>query len=91
MTKIRKTILAGMCLCAAISAPALASDSPRPGTEPGAQANGPETGASGSGDTAKQESGSGSANESGGKDETPAVPYRHRPGACPEGPPCPEE
>ena len=77
---------------AAIAGPSLAAEPLQPEGALATEAGGANAAPSDSeANTDEQAGASDAAGESAGKDASAPKEYRHRPGACPEGPPCKSE
>jgi hypothetical protein len=80
-----------LCLLLSLSGLSLASGAPEPGSQAVEEGSGatnatPDQGAADSEDQDTNDTAGES--ESGDQEQAPIDVHRHRPGACPEGPPC---
>jgi hypothetical protein len=86
---MKKPVVVAFCVLVAMTGAGLAAEPLQP--EEGSVAEAGEANAAPDTPEAKEEDridSSTAASEADGEDAPPAKEYRHRPGACPEGPPC---
>ena len=92
MKKNKKTVITALSIFAAMAAPSLAAEPAQPPSEQAAPIEDADPAPGDSVANPDDKPGaSGAAGESAGNNTKPAKEYRHRPGACPEGPPCKSE
>lgn len=91
MKKNKKIAVVALCMLAVMAAPSLAAEPLPPEGEPAAQAASPDAAPGGPDVKADEETEASDGTSESAGEGVSSPPYRHRPGACPEGPPCQTE